>query len=372
MLHCTKFNASLQYIQCKQPIIVPVSGKNQIASIPKVIHFSADVFPKMKTVTLVIPIFNEAAALEQHLPVIFDTIALLTTVQWKILLIDDGSTDNTLEKLKKLSSKYENLRYLSLNRNFGKEAAMLAGLQHSDSDAVIVMDSDLQHPPALIPQMLALWQQGVAVVEAYKISRGTESWLSTWLARSFYQIFRTVAEIDITNHSDFKLLDKQVVEVYCQLPERKRFFRGMIHWLGFPTAQLPFSVPPREHGVTAWSKLKLLKFSFHALTSFSSLPLQLITLFGIFCFFLSIFIGGIALYHKVSGVAVSGFTTVILLILLIGSLLMFALGLLGMYVAQIYDEIKQRPIYLINWQKSHFSSTDSNATHLHNLDNSDS
>jgi polyisoprenyl-phosphate glycosyltransferase len=316
----------------------------------------------MKTVTLIIPVFNEAAAIEQHLPMIIDALVPLTTVHWKILLIDDGSTDNTLEKLKKLSATYQNLQFISFNRNFGKEAAMLAGLKYSDSDAVIVMDSDLQHPPALIPQMLALWQQGVAVVEAYKISRGKESWLSKWLARGFYRIFRTLAEIDITNHSDFKLLDRHVVEIYCQLPERKRFFRGMIHWFGFATAQLPFTVPAREHGVSAWSKLKLLKFSLHALTSFSSLPLQLITLFGIFCFFLSIFIGSIALYHKISGVAVSGFTTVILLILLIGSLLMFALGLLGIYVAQIYDEIKQRPIYLINWQNSHFSQPDPNSS----------
>ena len=312
----------------------------------------------MKTVTLIIPVFNEATALEQHLPVIFNTLAPLTTVIWQVLLIDDGSTDNTLEKLKILSSQYDNLQFLSLNRNFGKEAAILAGLMHSHSDAVIVMDSDLQHPPALIPQMLALWQQGIQVVEAYKVSRGKESWGSKLLVQGFYRMFRLLAEIDITNHSDFKLLDKQVVEVYCQLPEKKRFFRGMIHWLGFSSAQLPFSVPAREYGTTAWSKLKLLRFSFHALTSFSSLPLQLITLFGIFCFFLSFIIGGIALYHKVAGVAVSGFTTVILLILLIGSLLMFALGLIGVYIAQIYDEIKSRPIYLINWQKSHFSQPD--------------
>ena len=319
----------------------------------------------MKTITLIIPVFNEATALEQHLPVIFNTIAAVTAVRWQVLLIDDGSTDNTLEQLKILSSHYKNLQFLSLNRNFGKEAAILAGLMHSQSDAVIVMDSDLQHPPALIPQMVLLWQQGIQVVEAYKVSRGEESWWSKLLVHGFYRTFRLLAEIDITNHSDFKLLDKQVVEVYCQLPEKKRFFRGMIHWMGFASAQLPFSVPARQHGTTAWSKFKLLRFSFHALTSFSSLPLQLITLFGIFCFFLSMSIGGIALYHKVAGVAVSGFTTVILLILLIGSLLMFALGLIGVYIAQIYDEIKSRPIYLINWQKSYFSQQDREKENSH-------
>lgn len=312
----------------------------------------------MKTITLIIPVFNEATAIEQHLPIIFNTLVPLTTVNWKVLIIDDGSTDNTLEKLNILSERYSNLQFLCLNRNFGKEAAIVAGLVHSRSDAVIVMDSDLQHPPRLIPQMLTLWQQGVDVVEAYKVSRGKETWFSKLLVAGFYQTFRRLAEIDITNHSDFKLLDKRVVDTYCQLPEHKRFFRGMIHWLGFSSAQLPFSVPERQYGTTAWSKLKLLRFSFHALASFSSLPLQLITLFGVFCFGLSIIIGGIALYQKVAGLAVDGFTTVILLILLIGSLLMFALGLIGVYLAQIYDEVKRRPIYLINWQKSHVSHQD--------------
>lgn len=321
----------------------------------------------MKTVTLVIPVFNEATAIIQHLPVIFATLAPLTTVNWQILIIDDGSTDNTVEQLQILAETYPNLQFICLNRNFGKESAISAGLMHSQGDAVIVMDSDLQHPPALIPRMLTLWQQGIHVVEACKVSRGKESWFSRILVSGFYYLFRRLADIDITNHSDFKLLDKQVVDVYCQLTERKRFFRGMIHWMGFTTAQLPFSVPERQHGTTTWSKLKLLRFSFDALTSFSSLPLQLITLFGIFCFILSIIIGGIALYQKVAGIAIGGFTTVILLILLIGSLLMFALGLIGVYIAQIYDEIKSRPMYLINWQKSHFSHRDEQSIEQNNI-----
>jgi len=164
-----------------------------------------------------------------------------------------------------------------------------------------------------------------------------------------------LADIDITNHSDFKLLDKKVVQAYCALPERKRFFRGLIHWMGFSTAQIPFEVPERQHGVSTWSYLRLFKLSLTAITIFSSIPLQIITLLGILTFNVSLVLSTIALYHKYTGVAVSGFTTVILLILFIGSVLMIALGIIGNYIAHIYNEVKQRPSYLIDWDKSHIN-----------------
>lgn len=305
-----------------------------------------------KTINIVIPVFNEGDAIDRHLPVIFENITEIKEINISVLVVDDGSTDNTVEKLKKLCEQYNRLNFICFNRNFGKEAAIHAGLQQSDTDAVIVMDSDLQHPPQLIKKMISVWQQGIEVVEAYKICRGKESYLSRLMAQKFYYLFYIMSGINIKNNTDFKLLDRKVVDAYCAMSEKKRFFRGIIPWLGFSSAQIPFEVPDRQYGVTAWSRFKLLKFSFTAITSFSTVPLQIITFLGILCFTISFIIGSLALYHKYMGNAVSGFTTVILLILIIGSLLMIALGVIGIYIAHIYDEVKRRPDYLIDSNKS--------------------
>ncbi|ALG67247.1 glycosyltransferase family 2 protein [Beggiatoa leptomitoformis] len=307
----------------------------------------------MKTINLVIPVFNEAQAIDKHLPAIVDVLITQPNITWHILIVDDGSTDTTVAKLHSLRESYPQLSVLCLNRNFGKEAAIYAGLQQSrTADAVIVMDSDLQHPPALIPEMVRLWTQGLQVIEGYKTERGKESWSSRWLAKSFYFIFSLLSDLDLKNHCDFKLLDKTVVTAYCELPERNRFFRGMVQWMGFSTAQLPFNVPPRQHGETTWSHLKLLKYSFTAIMAFSSTLLQIVTFLGVLTFCVGLLISCIALYKKFMGSAIGGFTTVILLIFFMSSILMIALGLIGIYVANIYDEVKRRPNYFINWQKS--------------------
>ncbi len=299
----------------------------------------------MKHITIVIPVYNESASIRRTVPTILDTLDAIESVTFEILLVDDGSTDDTLEQIETLCNEHHRLMPIPLTRNFGKEAAMHAGLSHATGDAVIIMDSDLQHPPDLIPKMICLWQDGVDVVEAYKSSRGKESFLSRLAANQFYRIFNAMAGIDLANHSDFKLLDRKVVAAYLNLPERKRFMRGLVAWMGFASAKLPFEVPPRAHGATAWSRFKLMRFSITALTSFSSAPLHIVTGLGGICLVIAAVLGSIALYHKFTGVAVSGFTTVILLILIVGSLIMLGLGLIGIYLEQIFDEIKQRPIY---------------------------
>jgi dolichol-phosphate mannosyltransferase len=310
--------------------------------------------PVARTITVVVPVFNESDAIEHHLPVILDELRRLSKqgLPGVLLVVDDGSTDDTAAKVQALSERCAAVELLCLSRNFGKEAAIHAGLCYARGDAVIVMDSDLQHPPALIPQMVEGWLNGLAVVEACKASRGDESLLSRWLVRGFYRMFGALTDLDIRNHSDFKLLDRQVVDAYCQLPERQRFFRGLIAWMGFPTGQLFFDVPQRRQGRSAWSRLKLLRLSLTALTSFTCKPLHLVTVLGLCGFAISVIIGAIALYDKFSGHAVSGFTTVILLILLIGSLVLFGQGLIGIYIEQIFNEIKQRPTFLMNRQKS--------------------
>ncbi|NOX76082.1 MAG: glycosyltransferase family 2 protein [Gammaproteobacteria bacterium] len=306
----------------------------------------------MQTLCIVIPVFNEADALVENLEHIIARIGQLDGVRLRLLLVNDGSDDNTVTVAQALCEKYPQLSLLSLNRNFGKEAAILAGLNHVKDDAVVVMDSDLQHPPELVAQMVALWKSGVQVVEARKISRPSQSVAYRLMASIFYSTFDTLTRMDLRNHSDFKLLDRAVIDAYCALPERGRFFRGLIHWMHFSAATVPFEEPQRERGHSKWGAAKLLSLSWQSVSSFTSLPLHLVTVMGLFTFLVSMTLGGKALYDKLSGQALDGFTTVILLLLIIGSVLMFSLGLVGSYVARIYDEIKARPVYLVDEKNS--------------------
>ena len=308
-------------------------------------------------VSTVVPVFNEGSAIENNLRQIHETLSSIEGFEIELIVVDDGSTDDTVSGVLGLCQKLENLQLISFSRNFGKESAIYAGLTHSTGDAVIVMDSDLQHPPELTERMVNIWVGGVEVVEACKASRGKESLITRLIVKSFFILFRYLTKLDIGDKSDFKLLDRVVVDAYCDLPERKRFFRGIIPWLGFSSKKILFDVPEREYGNSSWSKPKLLRYSINALTSFTSTPLHLISLVSILFFTSSLFVGGLALYEKFRGTAVDGFTTVILLILITGSLVMFGLGQLGLYIEQIFDEVKRRPHYVINRKKSHYTNS---------------
>ena len=311
-----------------------------------------------KKITIVIPVFNESATIQHSLTIIHNEIKKIPHIEFNLLIINDGSSDSTLEILNQVAISQSNLKILNFTRNFGKEAAIHAGLEYSKQvDAVIVMDSDLQHPPYLIEKMINFWLNGSDVVEACKLTRGKESFISNIFAKSFYFLFEKLTHFNLKNHSDFKLLDHKVVAAYCELPERKRFFRGLVFWLGFSTTQVFFDVPERQYGQSAWSRYKLFRFALNAITNFSSAPLHLISVLGFICFSLSIIMGGIALYDKWLGQAVSGFTTVILLILIVGSFIMFGLGLIGLYLEQIFDEIKQRPIYILKANRENNNET---------------
>lgn len=305
-------------------------------------------------ISVVIPVFNEGNAISHNLSEILHTLEKIQNYEFQIIVVNDGSVDHTAESVLLLCKKYSALELISFNRNFGKEAAMHAGLTYASGNAVIVMDSDLQHPPEIVTDMIRIWDSGVMVVDACKISRGKESILSKTLSNSFYYIFARLTKIDIKNNSDFKLLDREVVDAYCDLPERKRFFRGMIPFLGFTTEKVLFDVPVRKMGTSSWSHFNLFKFALTALSSFTSAPLHMVSITSIIFFISSIIIGGLALYDKISGNAVTGFTTVILLILITGSLIMFSLGQIGVYIEQMFDEIKQRPYYIINDEKSYY------------------
>lgn len=300
------------------------------------------------SVLLVIPVFNEGKAVYANLQVI---AAAATGIEpecsLQMLIVDDGSTDGTVKELARYCSDEKRARWIGFTRNFGKESAIHAGLDHADADAVIVMDSDLQHPPELIPQMVALWKKGLPVVEAWKSGRGKESFASRIFAAAFYALFGYFSGLDLRGQSDFKLLDRRVVLEYRRLSERRRFFRGLVQWLNYPSARLPFVVPPRAAGQTSWGRWRLLRYALGNLTSFSALPLQLISWMGVLTLAVGFVIGSISLYKKWAGVALDGFTTVILLIVFASGVLMLSLGIIGHYLAKIYEELKLRPHYVL-------------------------
>ncbi len=300
----------------------------------------------MKTIELVIPVFNEGAVIEAHLRKILDT-ALTYEPGCRLLVIDDGSRDDTAEKLARFCSGEPRARWLGFSRNFGKEAAIQAGLEHCDADAVILLDSDLQHPPELIQPMVQLWQSGAKVVEAHKTHRGNESLSSRLFATSFYLLFRVMAGLDLRGQSDFKLLDRSVVEAYRALKEHGRFFRGLIQWMNYPTARVPFTVPERAGGNSSWSQLRLLRYALNNITAFSVVPLQFITWLGVTSLLVGLLFAIIALVQKWQGQALDGFTTVILLLIFFSGALMVSMGVLGHYLARIYEEIKHRPNYVL-------------------------
>lgn len=297
--------------------------------------------------SVVVPVYGEAAGIRAF-------VAELTAVldglgsPYEVIVVDDGSSDGTWGVLEELAVSNARLRALRLSRNFGKEAALSAGLNVAQGEAVVVMDGDLQHPPSLIPKMVRLWSEaGVEVVEAVKERRGSESVWSRWRAGIFYGLLDRLSGYDLRGASDFKLMDRRVVEAWRRMGERALFFRGMIAWLGFRHAQVQFTVLVRQSGASKWSLVTLVRLATNAVTSFSSFPLQLVTLAGGVFLVFSVVLGVQTLYQKFSGHAVDGFTTVILLLLIVGSLLMLSLGIIGSYIARIYEEVKGRPRYVV-------------------------
>jgi len=299
-------------------------------------------------ISILIPVKDEQNTLPRLLDALNETLRPLSDQnRFHVLILDDGSTDDTVKIAKETRSDCFSVGLCSLTRNFGKEAAIAAGLERCDSDAYIVMDGDLQHPPELIPEMLQHWQKGYKVVEAVKADRGKESLFYRLFSLLFYRSMKFMATLDLQSLSDYKLIDREVVHTIRRLPEKSRFFRGLIDWMGYPTHHIPFDVPVREHGNSSWSTIQLIKYSISSVASFSSAPLQMVTLIGMLMLLVSVILGSVTLFQWISGSAVTGFTTVIILLLMIGSMLMVSLGVIGLYLSKIYEEIKGRPSYMV-------------------------
>lgn len=305
----------------------------------------------MKGLSVVIPVYNEESVLLNSISCIVQELDNIVGLEsYELVIIDDGSVDATWDILEsELCPRYPQVCAVRLSRNFGKEAALCAGLQHADAEAVVVMDADMQHPPALVGQMYSIWKNGEAdVVEAIKRSRGNETLGSKLSAGVFYAVISRLSGFDLKNASDFKLMDRRAVEAWKALPEKNVFFRGMSAWVGFEREQILFDVAERSDSKSKWKRINLVKLALTSIAAFSSAPLHIITLVGIvFCIF-SVFLGSSTLIQYATGGAVSGFTTVILLLLIIGGVIMIALGIIGEYLAKIYDEVKARPRFLVS------------------------
>ena len=297
--------------------------------------------------SIIIPSYNE----QDNIPKTFTTIKEIldaSRIPFEIIFVDDGSGDATYLRIHQLSQEYSEAKGLSFSRNFGKEAAIFAGLEASCGACCVIMDCDLQHPPALLPEMYRLWQEGYEVVEGIKQSRGKENPLHTLCANSFYCLISRATGIDMSKASDFKLMDRKAVDALLILPERAPFFRALSSWVGFRSITIPFEVQERTIGSSKWSVWSLTKYAIQNITSFSGAPMQFVSLMGWIMFLASIALGIQSLYKYFSGSALEGFTTVILLQLIIGSVLMISLGIIGHYISRIYDEIKARPRYIID------------------------
>jgi glycosyltransferase involved in cell wall biosynthesis len=301
----------------------------------------------MAFISIVVPAYNEATSLSSFFERLGASIAPLVHT-FELIVVDDGSQDATWRTACATTLPRATVRGFRFSRNFGKEAAIAAGLDAARGDAAIVMDADLQHPPSLIPAMIEQWQNGAMVVQAVKSDRGHENVLYGLLSRIFYGVLGRLGVASIRNASDFCLLDARAVQQWRRFSETGLFFRGMSAWLGFDAVRLPFEVPPRLAGTSHWTRLSLVKYALRSITAFTSAPLQLVTVLGSIVLLMATVLGSRVVVLKVLGeVPIDGVTTIILLILLIGSSLMLALGIIGEYVARIYDEVKRRPRYIV-------------------------
>jgi polyisoprenyl-phosphate glycosyltransferase len=297
--------------------------------------------------SVVIPAHNEARGIEHAIDVII-TLLASCGMKLEVIVIDDGSRDETFERVKELSRKDNRIKGLRFTRNFGKEAALLAGLRVAAGKAVVTIDSDLQHPPALIPNMIEEWRNGAMVVDAVKRTRQNDGLLTRLRADLFNSMLSRLSGIHLQHSSDFKLLDRIVVDaIASELPERQRFYRGLADWVGYRHASIPFDVDARKDGKGKWTLWKLVELALTATVSFTSAPLRIVTILGAATLVFGFAVGTEAFIGWLRGRAVSGFTTTITTLLILGSLIMISLGIIGEYIAKIYDEIKARPSYLV-------------------------
>lgn len=301
----------------------------------------------MGVLSVVLPAYNEELMIAKTCNVLHEVLSN-AGIFYELVLVNDGSTDDTWNEILKAGEKDPHILGIRFSRNFGKEAAIFAGLSQTSGDVIAVMDCDLQHPPETLIEMYHKWEKGYEVIEGVKKSRGKESFLHKESAGFFYKLMSEATKVDMQNASDFKMMDRKVVNSILSLPERNMFFRATSSWVGYRTAYVEFEVQEREAGESKWSTWSLIKYAFTNIAAFTTAPLQVVTVGGGICFFGSLLMILYSLIQYFCGHAIEGYTTTILLLLLLGSAIMLSLGVIGCYLAKIYEEVKRRPRYIIS------------------------
>ena len=297
----------------------------------------------MKLLSIAVPCYNSEAYMSKCI----DSL-LVGGEDVEILIVDDGSKDKTWERIEEQASLIPSVKGVCFSRNFGKESAVFAGIAEAKGDCCVVIDCDLQHPPEKIVEMYRLWEQGYEIVEGVKTSRGRESGMHKFAAKTFYSIMSDAVGFDMSRASDFKLLDRKAINVLINMNEKNAFFRALSSWVGFKQTEVEYEVREREAGTSKWSTKSLIKYAVTNITSFTSAPMQIVTIMGMFVFVFGLLVSIEALVQYFRGTAREGFTTVIILQCFTCSVIMMGLGVIGFYISKIYDEVKGRPRYIID------------------------
>ncbi len=304
----------------------------------------------MSTITILIPCYNEQEVLRQLWERLNSILRGITSCTFEILFVNDGSHDDTLEVIKSLAASDPRISYIDLSRNFGKELAMIAGLDYATGDAVVIMDADLQHPPELIPEMIKYWKQGYDDVCAKRRNRTGENFLRRWAANTFYSFLQKITTIKIQeNVGDFRLLDRRCVEAIKLMRETQRYTKGIFSWIGYKKKEIIFDSALRAAGETKWSFFNLLNLAIEGITSFTTFPLRISSIIGIIIsFFAFAYMAWIIFNTLMFGDPVQGFPTLVSVVLFLGGIQLIFLGVIGEYLGRVFNETKRRPLYLVN------------------------
>ena len=303
----------------------------------------------MKTVDIIVPCYNEAEGLDLFYQETEKVVSTLAGFEFSYLFINDGSRDDTLKVMRRLSAEHPRVHYISFSRNFGKEAGMYAGLTHSTGDYVIIMDADLQHPPALIPQFAAAIEEGFDCAAACRSSRTGEGGLRSFFSGLFYKFSNAMTEVKLPQNAvDYRMMSRRMVDAICELSEVERFSKGIFAWVGFETKWIPYENVERAVGTSKWSFKGLVKYAVDGITAFTVKPLKMIRNMGILLFAFSlIYMLIVFIKTLIRGVDVPGYASTVCLLLFLGGIIEFSIGIVGEYVSHIYLESKDRPVYII-------------------------
>jgi polyisoprenyl-phosphate glycosyltransferase len=305
--------------------------------------------PGAELLSIVVAMFNEEAAIDAFFMDV-DAVAAHLPLAVEYLCVNDGSRDGTLAKLLARQAQDRRIRIIDLARNFGKEAAMTAGLAHARGDAAVVIDADLQDPPELIEQFVAKWREGFEVVYGIRASRASDSFAKRITAEAFYKLFNRITSVPIpANAGDFRLLDRKVVDALLTFPERNRFMKGLFAWVGFKQTGVPFVRPPRRQGKTTWNTWKLINFAIDGVTGFSTIPLRVWSFVGAFVSLVAFAYATFLIIRTLLfGIDVPGYASIMVTVLFLGGIQLLGLGTLGEYMGRLYMETKGRPIYIVS------------------------